>query len=327
MYTDYFQVTHGMSVALCQQTQPQQQQNNLCATMIGAFFGRYSVNTQPVLAAFLILPPLVGMFVGAPLVARELESGTFRLIWTQSVTRLRWLLTTIGGLALIILLVFAAFIPLVFWWKGPFAIGGDGIGSQNYPIEGILPLAYMAFALALGIAAGALLRRTVPAMFATLAVYVAVALAIGNWGRPNWLPPIATTWNPYLSEGPTNIAGAGTPGCSISAMLNKAGQRIGFGDACVSMRAQRLGGPARWIGLQPMYPGARLALHDCLAASGSLLGVPGHRERRAGGAGSGAARADHLAGTAAYRVRALPSTLSAPQAHLSPLSSSERGRG
>ena len=170
--------------------------------MIGAFFGRYSVNTQPVLAAFLILPPLVGMFVGAPLVARELESGTFRLIWTQSVTRLRWLLTTIGGLTLVILLVFAAFIPLVFWWKGPFAIGGSGIGSQNYPIEGILPLAYMTFALALGIAAGTLLRRTVPAMFATLVIYVAVALAIGNWLRPNWLPPIATTWNPYLSQGP-----------------------------------------------------------------------------------------------------------------------------
>ena len=37
--------------------------------------------------AVIVFPALAGMFWGAPLVARELETGTFRLAWTQSVTR------------------------------------------------------------------------------------------------------------------------------------------------------------------------------------------------------------------------------------------------
>src|SRR6185312_16879379 len=94
MYSDYFQVTHGWSVARCQQDL--QQQSNLCESLVGAFFDKYTLKTQPVLIGFFVLPPLLGVFVGAPLVARELESGTFRLIWTQSVTRLRWSLTKIG---------------------------------------------------------------------------------------------------------------------------------------------------------------------------------------------------------------------------------------
>ena len=43
------------------------------------------------IAVMFLLPPLIGVFWGAPLVSRELESGTFRLAWSQSVTRSRWL--------------------------------------------------------------------------------------------------------------------------------------------------------------------------------------------------------------------------------------------
>lgn len=205
MYSDYYQVTNGWSVALCQQDT--QQQSAICDRLFSVFFSKYTVNTQLVLVGFFALPPLLGVFVGAPLLARELESGTFRLIWMQSVTRLRWLLTKTGALALVILLVFTAFIPLIFWWKGPFDIGGgiNMIGGEDYAIEGTLPLAYATFALALGLAAGTLLRRVVPAMFVTLAGYVGVALALRNWGRPNWLPPVTATWDPYLSQGPADM--------------------------------------------------------------------------------------------------------------------------
>lgn len=226
MYSDYYHVTNGWSAALC--LQDPQHQRDICDRLVNAFFDNYSIKTQPVLVGFFVLPPLLGVFVGAPLVARELESGTFRLIWTQSVTRRRWLLTKIGVLAIIILLVFAAFIPLIFWWKGPFTIGGDGIGGQDYAIEGILPLAYTTFALALGLAAGTLLRRVVPAMFVTLAGYVGVALALGNWGRPNWLPPVSTTWNPYLSQGPTDMSRDAW--ILFFGYVDKTGQRVSFDD-------------------------------------------------------------------------------------------------
>lgn len=227
MYHDFYQKTSGMSAAACFQ---RQDYNELCGNIIGTFTGKYGVNTQPVLLAFLILPPLLGVFVGAPLVARELETGTFRLVWTQSVTRLRWLLVRIGGLALALTLVFATFIPLVFWWKGPFNIGGasDMIGGQDYPIMGVLPLAYMLFALALGLAAGALLHRTIPAMLVTLGGYVATAIALWNWGRQNWLPPLASTWNPYVSNGPTNFKASDW--ILFTGYVDKTGRRLNSGD-------------------------------------------------------------------------------------------------
>jgi len=42
-------------------------------------------------AQALATPALLGIFWGAPLIARELETGTCRLAWNQSVTRTRWL--------------------------------------------------------------------------------------------------------------------------------------------------------------------------------------------------------------------------------------------
>lgn len=226
MYSDYYRATNGLSAALCQQGR--QQQPAICDTLVNDFFDKYSFNTQPVLVGFFVLPPLLGMFVGAPLLAREWENGTFRLIWTQSVTRLRWLLTKTGALVGVLIVVFTAFIPLIFWWKGPFAIGGDGIGGQDYAIEGTLPLAYATFAVALGLAAGALLRRIVPAMFVTLAGYVGVALALGDWGRPNWLPPVSTTFDPYLSQGPTDLGR--NAWLLYMGYVDKTGQRISLGE-------------------------------------------------------------------------------------------------
>ena len=226
MYDDFYHVTGGVSVASCSQ----QSQSALCADLVAAFYGKYNNIIQPALLWYLILPPLLGMFVGAPLLAREMETGTFRLIWTQSVTRLRWLLTKVLLLAGALALVFAAFIPLIFWWKGPFEYGGpsDMIGGQDYPIMGILPLAYALFALALGVAAGALFRRVIPAMLVTLGGYVGVAIALWNWGRQNWLSPRSVTWNPYVSNGPTNFKNSDW--ILFQGYVNQAGQRLNTGD-------------------------------------------------------------------------------------------------
>lgn len=226
MHDDFYHVTGGVSVASCSQ----QSQSALCADLVAVFYGKYSNLIQPALLWYLILPPLLGMFVGAPLLAREMETGTFRLIWTQSVTRLRWLLTKVLLLAGALALVFAAFIPLIFWWKGPFEYGGpsDMIGGQDYPIMGILPLAYALFALALGVAAGALFRRVIPAMLVTLGGYVGVAIALWNWGRQNWLSPRSVTWNPYVSNGPTNFKNSDW--ILFQGYVNQAGQRLNTGD-------------------------------------------------------------------------------------------------
>ncbi|HSS72309.1 MAG TPA: hypothetical protein VLK53_01970 [Gaiellaceae bacterium] len=142
------------------------------------------------IAGYLILlPALVGMFVGAPLLARELEHGTHRFAWTQSVTRRRWLLSKTLLLALAVTVGGVVLSAIVMWWRHPF----DGLEGRMSPggfeIQGLVVPAYALFAFALGVLAGGALRRTLAAMSLTLVAFVAVRLAIGNVLRPHYASP------------------------------------------------------------------------------------------------------------------------------------------
>lgn len=102
MFAVYQQTHQGTSVAACALNHSQ---DAICDGLTGDFrrqFGDYSV----LLLTLTILPGLAGMFLGAPLVAREVERGTHRLVWTQGITRLRWILVKIGVLFLAIVLLF-----------------------------------------------------------------------------------------------------------------------------------------------------------------------------------------------------------------------------
>ena len=137
----------------------------------------------------VVLPALVALFVGAPLLARELEHGTHRLAWTQSITTRRWLLSKTLLLALATL-VGAAFVSgLAMWWRYPFDSLDGRMSPSGFEIEGLVVPAYTVFALAVGVLAGAVLRRTIPAMSAALAAFVAVRLVVAKFLRPHYLAP------------------------------------------------------------------------------------------------------------------------------------------
>jgi hypothetical protein len=137
----------------------------------------------------VVFPGLLGAFWGAPLVAAELESGSFRLAWTQDVSRVRWLalrlaLSGLAGMAVAGLLSW-----VVTWWASPLDRAGlDQFGS--FDSRDIVPAGYAAFAFALGVLCGVLLRRTVPAMAATLAGFTAARVAFRLLARPVLLPPV-----------------------------------------------------------------------------------------------------------------------------------------
>ena len=137
----------------------------------------------------ILLPALVGMFIGAPLLARELEHGTHRFAWTQSLTRRRWLLSKTLLLALAVTLGAVALSAIVMWWRHPF----DGLEGRMSPggfeIQGVVVPAYALFALSLGVLAGAALRRSLAAMSLTLVVFVAVRLAVAELLRPRYQSP------------------------------------------------------------------------------------------------------------------------------------------
>jgi hypothetical protein len=140
-----------------------------------------------------LFPALLAMFVGAPLVARELEHGTFRSVWTQSVTRLRWLAVKLGYVLGGCILASVVLTILLTWWYTPYTQLLGAFNTAFFNIEGLAPIARMIFAFALAVCAGAALRRTIPAMFVTLITYTALGLAIQLVLRPNYLPPITLT--------------------------------------------------------------------------------------------------------------------------------------
>jgi hypothetical protein len=166
-----------------------------CNTALYAFLGDFSFAINA-LMWLNVLPVLLGVFIGAPLVAWEVEQGTFRLAWTQGVTRMRWLAVKLGVVLGAALLATAALTALLTWWLGPL----DHFEGLYFPLafdfEGAVPLAYAAFALTLAIAAGTLLRRVVPAMAATIVGFVAVRVPVEFWLRPHYLPPITLTGDP-----------------------------------------------------------------------------------------------------------------------------------
>ena len=136
----------------------------------------------------IAFPGIVGMFWGAPLVARELEAGTHRLVWTQSVTRSRWLATKLGvvGLASVIM---AGLLSLVItWWASPLDRATTNIFG-SFDERNIVPIGYAAFAFVLGVTSGVIVRRTVPAMASTLVAFVAVRLSFDRLVRPHLISP------------------------------------------------------------------------------------------------------------------------------------------
>ena len=135
------------------------------------------------------------MFWGAPLVAREFETGTFRLAWTQGVTRTRWLAAKLAIAGAAAIAVAELLSLMVTWWSSPIhkANAGYTAFTSGSFHSGIAPAGYAAFAFALGVTAGLLIRRTLPAMAVTLAIFAAVIIAFPFWVRPHLIPPVQTT--------------------------------------------------------------------------------------------------------------------------------------
>ncbi len=133
-------------------------------------------------------PGLLGIFWGAPLVARELETGTFRLAFTQSVTRRRWLevkLILIGALSTAAVGLLSL---IVTWWASPLDRANMDI-YNTFDERDIVPIGFALFAFVLGVTAGLIIRRVVPAMAATLVAFVGVRLAFTKWVQPNLISP------------------------------------------------------------------------------------------------------------------------------------------
>jgi len=162
-----------------------------CRGVTTVFLGFDHVVQAALGPILLVLPAVAGIFWGAPLVARELETGTYRLAWTQSETRDHWLAVRLTVTGLTAITATGLVSLMVTWWFSPLDhYNLNRFTPAVFGERGITPIGYAAFAFVLGVTAGVLIRRTVPAMAVTLVGYTAARLAATYWIRPHLFTPV-----------------------------------------------------------------------------------------------------------------------------------------
>jgi hypothetical protein len=164
----------------------------------------------------MFLPGIVGAFVGAPLLARELETGTFRYAWTQGVGRMRWATAVLMSGAVGVGVIMAAFGALISWHNQPLLDSGitPRLHTTVFPETGIAAAGWTLAGFALGVLAGLLWRRVVPAIVTAFAAWFGLAY-LGATYRLHYLRPLTST---SLDRQPKDL--------SINHWWTKAGVRI-----------------------------------------------------------------------------------------------------
>jgi hypothetical protein len=179
----------------------------------------------------VFLPGVLGAFVGAPLLARELETGTFRFAWTQGAGRMRWLLSMIVPGAVGVAIVGAAYGALVSWYDVPLIGAGDlqRLHPIVFGITGVAAVGWPLLAYSIGVLAGLLTRRVVPALVATLAVWTGLAFLVAWLRKYHYLAPLDTS-QPRVASGDQVLGTWWTRGGArvTDAQVNQVLQSLGY---------------------------------------------------------------------------------------------------
>lgn len=195
---------------------------------------------------FNLIPGLIGVALAAPLLL-DLEQGTIRLAWTQSITRRRWIATKLAVTTGTVLLAAAVFSALFTWYERPL----DRIYGRwdKFDFEWIAPLGYALFALGLAVAIGVLWRKSAAAIVVAFAGYIAARLFVEQWLRQRFVTPLAATFGPHsngpntgtntwvISAGPSDKAGHLFTGSSavFQSCARSAGNGLkGLNEACMA---------------------------------------------------------------------------------------------
>lgn len=165
-----------------------------CADLMAQFHSDHANLVLYLNGLLMLIPFVVGMFWGAPLIARELEAGTHRLVWNQSVTRRRWLAVKLLGVVLAAVVVAGVASALLTWAASPVdQVAGDRFAGVVFGARDVAPVAHAAFAVVLGAVLGTVVRRTVPAIALTLLVLAVIQVGGPHVARPHLMPPVEVT--------------------------------------------------------------------------------------------------------------------------------------
>lgn len=196
-----------------------------------------------------LAPFLIGVFLGAPMLTRELESGTWQLAWTQTVPRMRWLAVKLTALGATAVLFATALSGAVGYFSAP-ENAFSGRFEQGFDLEGVTPAAYALFAFAAGAAAAVVLRRGVAAITAAAAVFLAVRLSVVAFLRPAYATPDTLT-QPITPGDPAEVSGYEWMATRAQDWVLEAGYADMSGRAISWVRYAQLRQAAKGAGIDP----------------------------------------------------------------------------
>jgi hypothetical protein len=205
------------------------QPGSSCSVAIPAFLLRFtSVNI--LFSWSTLLPPLAALLLAAPFVL-DLDNGTYRLLWTQSITRRHWIVTKLGMSVAAVVLIGFLLSLLASWSRAPLDHLNGRMSASTYDAEGLAPVAYALFIFGTAVALGAVWRRTVPALLSALLVYIVVRAFVDSWLREHLVSAITATWPISGADGGPNL----NTSLVVSQFLSdKRGQRIpGAHEICI----------------------------------------------------------------------------------------------
>lgn len=237
--------------------------------------------------ALIALPAVVGLFWGAPMVAREFESGAYRLAWTQSVTRTRWIATKLAVVGLASALLAGLYSLAFTWWSAPLDhVNQNRFNPAIFDQRDLAPIGYALFAFALGVAAGVIFRRTLAAMGVTLLGFIAVRMVEQFLVRPHLFSPVRTLFSLSAAGGvgisnspsglslmanPPNVSGAWVTSTKIVNAVGKAPTSSYLAKACPAIA--NAGPPGSGSGHHAAAGPAAGAFQDCLRTVGASYHV------------------------------------------------------
>jgi hypothetical protein len=151
-----------------------------------------------------LVPVLIGAFAGPAVLARELETGTFRYAWTQGIGRVRWTIAKLALLGAALAILAGAVSQLYAWFFDPALHFEEMnvLAATVFDTRGTDFAAWTIFAFAIGAFLGMLIRRIIPAMAATLGAYLGLQLLAWLVLREDYPVAINTT-NGSLFSGPS----------------------------------------------------------------------------------------------------------------------------
>jgi ABC-type transport system involved in multi-copper enzyme maturation permease subunit len=177
---------------------------NLSSTLFRTGFDSRMIMIMKSVA--IAVPFVLALFLGVPLIAREYSEGTNLLAWTQSVSRRKWLTIKLAWTLLFTVIMAGAIAATsTWWWRTGNELLLDRFQPLNFSIQGIVPVAFAVFAVAVGIALGAWFKRLLVAMALTLGLLIVVQTVVSTMVRPHYMTPVTHT-SPMSLERGTNGA-------------------------------------------------------------------------------------------------------------------------